>query len=133
MSILSNFFQTTSRNDKIISDAKKYFSSRYDLLKLEFLEKSSKIIGGILMMLTVVISAFVALVFLAQALISWLSQFFTTAAPVYLICAGVFIILIIVALFSKESLFINPMVKMLSKIMYEDDSADDDKIGGEDE
>ena len=82
MSIFSGFFQPNDRNDRIIKDAKDYFSSRYDLFKLEFLEKSSKIVGGILMILTVVISAFVALVFFAQALISWLAQFFNTAAPV---------------------------------------------------
>ena len=133
MSIFSGFFQPNDRNDRIIKDAKDYFSSRFDLFKLEFLEKSSKIVGGILMILTVVISAFVALVFFAQALISWLAQFFNTAAPVYLICAGLFILVIVIALLGKEKIFINPIVKMLSRIMYEDDQSDNEKIGGGDE
>jgi hypothetical protein len=102
---------------KLLDDTKSYLNSRYDLLRLEILEKLSRIIGLIILALVVVLLIFGALAFFGMALMFLLSK----VLPYGISCCilgGVFLLVILLAVLFKERWFINPTVKSLSKILF---------------
>lgn len=101
---------------------KLYLTQRYDLLKLELLEKSSKILTVILSMLVVLVCTLAALIYFSFALITWLSKLFNSEAPAYLIVCGIFILIMIIVLACKDKIFLNPLIKKLSEILYDQDN-----------
>lgn len=117
MDFFSRIFGKSERNDRTIKDMKVYLSQRYDLLKLELMEKSSKLLSVILSMLIVLVCALAVLIYLSSALISWLVQA-TSAAWAYIIVCGVFILIIAVVLIFKDKLFVRPLIRKFSRILY---------------
>lgn len=102
---------------KLLADARAYLGSRYDLLRLELLEKLSRIIGLILLALVVVLLFFGAFAFFGFALVFVLSQ----VLPLSVSCCilgGVFLLVIVLAIVFKTQWFVNPAVKALSKILF---------------
>lgn len=139
MDISSRFSKNSERNARTIRDAKDYLSKRYDLLKLELLEKSSQILSVILSLLIVVVCALVVLVYLSSALVSWLTVALN-AAWAYTIVCGIFIVILLVTLAFKDKMFVKPLIRKFSAILYKtkSDEADDDELtieeeGGSDE
>jgi len=121
MDILSRFSKRSNRNARTIKDLKLYLSQRYDLLKLELLEKSSKILTVILSMLVVLVCTLAALIYFSFALITWLSKLFNSEAPAYLIVCGIFILIMVIVLACKDKIFLNPLIKKLGEILYDQD------------
>lgn len=119
MDILTRFSKKSNRNARTIKDLKLYLSQRYDLLKLELLEKSSKILTVILSMLVVLVCTLAALIYFSFALITWLSKLFDSEAPAYLIVCGLFILIMIIILACKDKIFLNPLIHKLSDILYD--------------
>ena len=102
---------------KLLDDTKAYLNARYDLLKLELLEKLSRIIGLVILALVVVLLVFGAFAFFGMALIFLLSK----VVPLTISCCilgAVFLLVILLAVLFKEKLFINPVVQQLSKILF---------------
>lgn len=120
MDILGKFTRKSERGERTWNDAKTYFSQRYDLLKLEFLEKSTQLLSVIFSMLIVIVCALVVLVYLSSALIQWLTLALN-AAWAYTIVCGLFVALIVFVLTKKDTLFIKPLIRKFSRIMYKDD------------
>ncbi len=107
----------TSEYKKLLGDVKEYLNSRYDLLRLELLEKLSRILGLVIMALVVVLLVFGALSFFGMALMFLLSK----VVPLSVSCCilgAVFLLLIVLAYFCREQWFINPVVKSLAKILF---------------
>ena len=102
---------------KLLDDTKSYLNSRYDLLRLEILEKLSRIIGLIILALVVVLLIFGALAFFGMALMFLLSKVLPYGIS-SCILGGVFLLVILLAVLFKERWFINPTVKSLSKILF---------------
>lgn len=108
---------------KLLDDTKSYLNSRYDLLRLEILEKLSRIIGLIILALVVVLLIFGALAFFGMALMFLLSK----VLPYGISCCilgALFLLVILLAVVFKESWFVNPVVKSLSKILFAEASMD---------
>ena len=102
---------------KLLNDTKAYLGTRYNLLRLELLEKLSRIIGLILLALVVVLLALGAFAFFGMAMVFVLSQ----VMPLWASCCilgGVFVLVIILAFIFKVQWFIDPAVKSLSKILF---------------
>lgn len=107
---------------KLWSDARAYLSTRYDLLRLELLDKLSRIIGLVLMALVVVLLVLAVLAFLGMAAAFALAE----VMPMWLACcllAVLFLLLIVVTLLCKNRWFVNPVVAALSAILFADDDA----------
>ena len=117
MDIFSLFSKDSPRNDRTIKDVKTYLSQRYDLLKLELLEKSSKLLSVILSMLIVVVCALAVLIYLSSALISWLTLALNAGWAYTIVCA-LFVIIILVVLRYKDMLFVKPLIRKFSRILY---------------
>lgn len=108
---------------KLLDDTKTYFNARYDLLKLELLEKLSRIIGLVILALVVVLLVFGAFAFFGMALIFLLSK----VVPLTVSCCilgAVFLLVILLAVLLKEKWFINPVVQQLSKILFSEPTAE---------
>ena len=108
---------------KLLDDTKTYFNARYDLLKLELLEKLSRIIGLVILALVVVLLVFGAFAFFGMALIFLLSK----VVPLTVSCCilgAVFLLVILLAILLKEKWFINPVVQQLSKILFAESATD---------
>ena len=108
---------------KLLDDTKTYFNARYDLLKLELLEKLSRIIGLVILARVVVLLVFGAFAFFGMALIFLLSK----VVPLTVSCCilgAVFLLVILLAILLKEKWFINPVVQQLSKILFAESATD---------
>lgn len=120
MDILGKFTRKSERGEKTWTDAKTYFSQRYDLLKLEFLEKSSQLLSVVFSMLIVIVCALVVLIFFAAAVIHSLT-IALNAAWAYFIVSMVFVGIIVFVLAKKDELFVKPLIRKFSRIMYKDE------------
>lgn len=108
---------------KLLDDTKAYFNARYDLLKLELLEKLSRIIGLVILALVVVLLVFGAFAFFGMALIFLLSKVLPLTASCCILGA-IFLLVIVLAVLFKESWFINPVIQQLSKILFAESETD---------
>lgn len=133
MSLIDKLTKRSPRNARTAKDMMSYLSQRYDLLKLELLEKSSQILSVVLSMLIVVVCALVVVIYLSNALVSWLT-IALNAGWAYTIVCGIFILVIIIVLYKKDTLFVNPLIRKLSRILFSQEDEDrSDKKGGADE
>ena len=120
MDIFDKFTRKSERGEKTWKDTKTYFSQRYDLLKLEFLEKSSQLLSVIFSMLVVIVCALVVLIYLSSAVIHWLTLALN-AAWAYTILCFLFVGIIVFVLAKKDVLFVKPLIRKFSRIMYPDE------------
>ena len=120
MDILGKFTRRSERSAKTWKDTKTYFSQRYDLVKLEFLEKSTQLLSVIFSMLIVIVCALVVLIYLSSAVIHWLTLALG-AAWAYTILCVLFVGIIVFVLAKKDVLFVKPLIRKFSRIMYPDE------------
>ena len=120
MDIFGKFTKKSDRSEKTWKDTKTYFSQRYDLLKLEFLEKSTQLLSVIFSMLIVIVCALVVLIYLSSAVIHWLTLALNAAWAYTILCA-LFVGIIVFVLSKKDGLFVKPLIRKFSRIMYPDD------------
>ncbi|MBQ1819871.1 MAG: phage holin family protein [Bacteroidales bacterium] len=120
MDILGKFTRRSERSAKTWKDTKTYFSQRYDLLKLEFLEKSTQLLSVIFSMLIVIVCTLVVLIYLSSAVIHWLTLALG-AAWAYTILCVLFVGIIVFVLAKKDVLFVKPLIRKFSRIMYPDE------------
>lgn len=120
MDILGNFTRRSERSSKTWNDTKTYFWQRYDLLKLEFLEKSSQLLSVIFSMLIVLVCVLVVLIYLSSAIIHWLSTSIGAAWANIILCL-LFVGIIAFVLAKKDVLFVKPFLRKFSRIMYPDE------------
>ena len=120
MDLFDKFTRKSERGERTWKDTKTYFSQRYDLLKLEFLEKSTQLLSVVFSMLIVVVCALVVLIYLSSAVIHWLTLAIG-AAWAYTILCVLFAGIIVFVLAKKDVLFVKPLIRKFSRIMYPDD------------
>lgn len=117
MDILGRFTRKSERSEKTWKDTKTYFSQRYDLLKLEFLEKSSQLLSVVFSLLIVIVCALVVLIYLSSAIIHWLTLALNAAWAYTIICL-LFVGIIVFVLAKKDVLFVKPLIRKFSRILY---------------
>ncbi|MGM9836890.1 MAG: phage holin family protein [Paludibacteraceae bacterium] len=106
---------------KIVEDSRAYLNTRYELLRLSLLEKLSRVLGLLLLALTVVLLLFAVLAFGALALVYVLAQWIPVWSA-FLIIGAVFLLLLVLAFVCRKQWFINPIVGALSTILFADDA-----------
>ena len=120
MDIFGKFSKKSERGEKTWADAKTYFSQRYDLLKLEFLEKSTQLLSVVFSMLIIIVCALVVLIYLSSAVIHSLTLALG-ASWAYTILCVLFVGIIVFVLAKKDVLFVKPLIRKFSRIMYPDE------------
>lgn len=127
MGLLEKLLGGSKRGKKTAKDVQNYVSQRYDLLKLELLDKSSQILSVILSMLIVVVCALAVLIYLSNALISWLTIVLNAGWAYAIVCAP-FILIILVVLRFKDTLFVNAVIRKFSRILYPDEETSEGEV-----
>ena len=120
MDILGKFTKKSERGEKTWKDTKTYISQRYDLLKLEFLEKSTQLLSVIFSMLIIIVCALVVVIYLSSAIIHWISLALSPAWAYTIICL-LFVGIIVFVFSKKDVLFVKPLIRKFSRIMYSDE------------
>ena len=109
--------QKPSTYNQLLEDAKAYLSTRYDLLRLELLDKLSSILGMLVLVFVMLFLVFGALAYLSVALVSWMAKVMPVSVSC-LVLAGVLIIAAVVLYLLRERLFINKFVGWLSQLLF---------------
>lgn len=117
MDLFSLFTKKSPRNERTAKDLNKYLSQRYDLLKLELLEKSSQILSVVLSMIIVVVCALAVFIYLSNAFVSWLTIALNEGWAYTIVCA-LYILVVLVVFHYKDTLFVKPLIRKLSRILY---------------
>ncbi len=105
--------------EQLINDVKQYASTRYDLLRLEVLEKLSLIIGLLILILISVFLVLIAFAYFTIAVAMWLANYMSMSLA-FCIIGSLFIVVMAVLVLLRKRLFINPLVEQLSKILFRD-------------
>jgi uncharacterized membrane protein YqjE len=110
--------QTPDMYQKLLEETKEYVQTRYDLLRIEFVEKASKIVAFFLLAFVIIGFLLGAFVYLSLALVIWLSTIFESLIIASLFVGGVLALFGGLVYSLRESLFVNPIIKQMSKIMF---------------
>ncbi|MBR1928214.1 MAG: phage holin family protein [Paludibacteraceae bacterium] len=102
---------------KLFADCKEYLSTRYDLLRLELLEKLSIIIGMLVFLIVTLFLGFGAIAYFSVALVHLMANVMAPAVAC-IILGGVLIVILLLLYWQREKLFVNPLVKKLSQILF---------------
>ena len=109
---------------EISENVKAYIRLKTDLLKLTLTEKVSLIISALLISVILFLVFLFISMFVSIAFIFW---FRDNAGPIYvgaLIVAGFYLLVGVIIFFTRNRLFIDPMVKQISKIILEEEDED---------
>lgn len=101
-----------------VKEVKDYVLLNYDLLRLKLVEKLALVIALILSLFIGILLVIIAIVYFSFAFVHWTGTFFESLIPGFLILGGLFIILFIIFFSLRKRLFVNPMIKLLSSIMF---------------
>lgn len=104
-------------------DSKKYLELRYDLLRVELLEKISLISAVILTAVVALLLGIIAFTYLSVLLLLWLETLFESIIPGLCIVIGIHLILIICVFAFKKQWFINPLIRQFSKILFTEEQS----------
>ncbi|MGL4993129.1 MAG: phage holin family protein [Bacteroidales bacterium] len=118
-------------HEEMINDLRNYAKMRVDLLKLEFVEKLSRIIAVLLVVLLAGVFVAIAIFYLTLAFIYWSETLFGSQLPGFFITSGVLLLIAALIYALKNKLFIDPLVRVFSSIFFEPDNEnidDDDTV-----
>ena len=114
--------QKISENFSELADnVRKYIQLRIDLLKLNILEKLSKLVSYLVITVIFFLLFLFFILFISMGFIFW---FRDRQGPEWigsLIVAGFYVMIGVLIYFFRFRLFINPVVTRLSKIIFEDE------------
>ena len=102
---------------KLYADCKEYLSTRYDLLRLELLEKLSVIMGMFVFLIVALFLGFGAIAYFSVALVHLMANVMAPALAC-VILGGVLVVILLLLYWKREKLFVNPFVKKLSEILF---------------
>lgn len=100
------------------ADIKQFASTKFDLIKIDFLEKAARIVGLILFALVLILLLFAVISFGCLALIFAIGQTLPMWAST-LIVVALWLLIMIGAIVYRQQLFINPMLAAISSILFE--------------
>lgn len=112
---------------RLLNDAKQYAHMRYDLLKLELLEKLSRIIALLLVVVIALVLGLSAFVYFSLALAYALKPLFGGMGWPLCIMGLVFVLLLFLLFRKKEQFFLNPIISKLSAILFAQDATEEDE------
>lgn len=115
----------TNNYKQLLEDGQRYLRTRYDLLRLELLEKLSRIIALILVLVISIVLVLTAFVYFSFALVSWMSQYFGNPVPAFCIVGGTFLLLLALVFILRKQIFLNPLIRQLSEILFKEIPTDD--------
>ena len=115
----------SNRFEETAQDVMEFCRLQIDAVKLRVLESLATLFNSIFSVFVLVMVAFIALLFLAVALTLLLANWTGSLLIAVLIMAGFFILLSILVYALRKKLIVNPMVRMLSKLLFAPDKEEE--------
>ncbi|MDR2475692.1 MAG: phage holin family protein [Bacteroidales bacterium] len=109
-----------SKYAKSMRDIKEYAQLQYELFRLNLLEKLSQVIALILSVFAVLVLLVIVFVHLSLALVYILAEWWKSQVIASLAVGGLFLIITMLLLVYRKVIFINPIVKQLSRILFDE-------------
>jgi hypothetical protein len=106
---------------RIYDVLKDYLNSRVDLLKLGLLQKYTSAGVYLLTVVSVIISAFAAFIFLMFSFSFWYGSKTGHLEQGFLISAGVFAIIVVLLIVFRKNIFSGNLIKVFASILFTDD------------
>ena len=113
-----------------VQDGKEYLETRYDLLRLELLEKISSVVALLILVMIALVLVTSAWVYVSCILIMLMKDFFGSFIPAFLIMGGFDILLLIAVILLKDKFILNPLIARFGKILF-DDSGNEEECENE--
>ncbi|MDR2037515.1 MAG: hypothetical protein LBQ60_06290 [Bacteroidales bacterium] len=113
----------------LLKDGKNYLDTRYDLFRLELLEKTSTIVAMVIVAVIVLLLLGSVWVYISCILIVLMEQAFGSFIPAFLIMGGATLLIMGFLLLFRKKLVLNPLIRSFSTIIFDrylDDDDDDD-------
>lgn len=108
---------------KLLEDSKAYLRTRYDLLRLELLDKLSLVLGLLVLIIVALLVLLAALAYFSVALVGWMA----TCMPVSVACCilgGILLLVLPLLYLLRKRLFVDPFVRLLSKKLFAPDETE---------
>ncbi len=115
-------FPNTTEKDVHFDQVKAYIRTQIVLLKLESVEKLSRILSSVILVLVMVILSLSALFYLSAAFIMWSASVFGGFLPGILIMCGGFLLLALILYLFRVKLILNPFIRLFSKILFDNET-----------
>ncbi len=103
-----------------IKDGKEYLNTRYDLLRLELLEKVSSVVALLILVMVGLVLISTVWVYISCILIVLMKDFFGSFIPAFLIMGGFSLLVLILVVLLKDKIILNPLIGRFSKILFDD-------------
>ncbi len=103
-----------------VKHGREYLNSRYDLLKLELLEKMSSIVALLIAVMIALVLAGSVWIYISCILIVWLEGLVGGYIPAFLIMGGFNLLLLLIIFLFKDRLILNPIIRQFGTILYDD-------------
>ncbi len=106
------------QHNQLLEDSKSYLKTKYDLLRLELLDKLSVIMGRIVLIIVAIFITLAAIAYFSVALVGWLGNVMSVSTACCII-GGLLLVTLLILYLLRERLFINPFVKLFSGIIFQ--------------
>jgi hypothetical protein len=103
---------------RFFNDAKRYFEVRYDLARLDFIDKLAFFTSFFIKFLIFVLLFTSFFLFISFALAYYLGNLWRTYYGGFLAVAGIYLIFAIIIIIFRKQLISNPVLKMMLKKMF---------------
>ncbi len=113
-----------SEYQRLLDETKEYARLRYDMLRLEFLEKTTKIISAIIVAIISTVLGLTALVYFSFAIIFCTDEILGGVEWGFCIFGGLFVLLVLIVGIFHKQLILNPLIKHLSGVLFTPDEND---------
>lgn len=117
------------QNESFFEDSKEYLHTQINLLKLESVEKLTRIITVVLLLMLLVVLLAGTLFYLSFGFIWWSRHILGGGdiLPGILIVSAFYMLLLIFIYLFKKQIIINPMVKLFSGIFFTNITVEEDE------
>lgn len=102
---------------KLLDDGREYLKTRYDLLRLELLDKLSLILSVLILIIVALFLLLGVIAYFSVALIALLAN----VMPIWVACCiigGVLLLLLPIMYVMRQRWFIDPFIKLLSSSLF---------------
>lgn len=107
---------TTTQFKKLFEEGKEYLKLRIEYGKLTVTEKLIMIISSLALGLICVFLGVVALFFLSLSAVDWMALSIGHGWATLIMC-GIYLVIILVLVLLRKPLFVNPIARLISRII----------------
>lgn len=111
-----------------IENVRAYIDMKVELYSLIMIERISKMLSKFLVAIVFIFFFFFFLMFISFGFITWFHRITGTSVIGWVIAAVFYLIIGLIIFFMSKKLFLNPMLKGFTEVLFEEeDKLDDDK------